>query len=70
MNITFTFLGSLRSETSPASLSKMHLWGLKHHTKGADQRKRRRADILAFYIYIYIYIYIYMYIQSCINRIN
>ena len=55
MNITFTFLESLRSEVSPESLSKMQLWGHKHHTKGVDQRKLRRADILALYIYIYIY---------------
>ena len=59
MNITFTFLESLRSEVSPESLSKMQLWGHKHQTKGVDQRKLRRADILALYINIYIYIYIY-----------
>ena len=56
MNITFTFLESLRSETSLESLSKMQLWEPKHHTKGVDQRKLRCADILAF-IYIYVYIY-------------
>ena len=56
MNITFTFLESLRSETSPESLSKMQLWGPKHHTKGVDQRKLRRRDILAFF-YMYICIY-------------
>ena len=27
----------------------MQLWAPKHHTKGADQRKLRRADILAFF---------------------
>ena len=64
MNITFTFLESLRSETSPESLSKMQLWGPKHHTKGVDQRKLRRADILAFF-----YKYIVMHIQICFNRI-
>ena len=37
MNITFTFLESLRSETSPESLSKMQPWGPKHHTKGVVQ---------------------------------
>ena len=57
MNITFTFLESLRSETSPESLLKMHLWGLKHHTKGADQQKLRHVDVLAFFICIYVYIY-------------
>ena len=72
MNITFTFLESLRSETSPESLSKMPLPGPKYHTKGVDQRKLRRAEILAYilhimYIYIYYiyyihYIYIYIYI--------
>ena len=52
MNITFTFLESLRSETSPESLLKIQLRGPKHHTQGADQRKLRhqrklrRADIL------------------------
>ena len=51
MNITFTFLESLRSETSPESLSNMQLCGPKHPTKGVDQRKLRRADILAF-IYV------------------
>ena len=56
MNITFTFLESLRSETSPESLSKMQLLGPKHHTKGVDQRKLRRADILAFF-YMYVCIY-------------
>ena len=56
MNITFTFLESLRSEISPESLSKMQLWGPKHHAKGVHQRKLRRADILAFF-YIYICIY-------------
>ena len=54
-NITFTFLENLRSETSPESLSKIHLSGPKHHTKGADQRKLRHADILAFFICIYVY---------------
>ena len=29
--------------------------GPKHHTKGVDQRKLRRADILAFFICIYVY---------------
>ena len=56
MNITFTFLESLRSENSPESLSKMQLWVPKHHTKGVDQRNLRRADILAFF-YMYIRIY-------------
>ena len=37
MNITFTFMESLRSETSPESLSKMQLWGPKRHMKGVDQ---------------------------------
>ena len=53
MNITFTFL---RSKTSPESLSKMELWAPKHHTKGVDQRKLRRADILAFF-YLSVYVY-------------
>ena len=56
MNITFTSLESLRSETSPESLSKMQLLGPKHHTKGVDQGKLRRADILAFFnMYVYIF---------------
>ena len=55
MSITFTFLESLRSETSSESLLKMQLCGHKHHTKGADHRKLRRADILAFFICIYVY---------------
>ena len=55
MNITFTFLESLRSETSTESLSKMQLLGPKYHTKGVDQRKRRRADTLAFFICIYVH---------------
>ena len=56
MDITFTFSESLRSEISPESLSKKQLWGPKHHTKGADERKLRRADILAvFCLYICIY---------------
>ena len=58
MNITFTFLESLRSETSPETLSKIQLRGPKHHTQGGDQWKVTRADILAFIIYIYIYVYI------------
>ena len=56
MNNTFTFFQSLKSETSPESLSKMQLWGPKHHTKGVDQQKLRCADILAFIKYIHIYI--------------
>ena len=40
INATFTFF-------SPESLSKMQLWEPKHHIKGADQRKLRRAGILA-----------------------
>ena len=60
MSITFTFLESLRSETSPESLSKMQLLGPKHHTKGVDHRKLRRADILTLF---------YMYIQICFNPI-
>ena len=56
MNITFTFLESLRSETSPEGLSKMQLWGPKYHRKGVDQQKLRRADILAFF-YMFICIY-------------
>ena len=59
MNITFTFLESLRSETSSESLSKMQLWGPKHYTKGVDQRNLRRADILVFF---------YMYI--CIHKVT
>ena len=60
MNIIFTLLENLRSETSPERLSKIQLLGPKHHTKGVNQRKLRRADILAFFlIYMYIYIYIY-----------
>ena len=62
MNITFTFLESLRSETSPESLSKMQLPGPKHHTQGADKRKFRRTDIMALihtYIHIYYRYYIY-----------
>ena len=55
MNITFTFLESLRLETFPEILSKMLLWGPKQHTKVVDQRKLRRADILAFFICIYAY---------------
>ena len=64
MNITFTFLESLRSETSPESLSKMQLWGPKYHTKGVEMWKLRYVDILAFihlavtcYIIRYIYIF-------------
>ena len=41
VNATFTFFFSAES------LSKMQLWEPKHHTKGADQRKLRRAGILA-----------------------
>ena len=33
-NITFLFLESFISETSTESLSRMQLWGPKHHTKG------------------------------------
>ena len=62
MNITFTFLESLRSETSPESLSKMQLLGPKHHTKGVDQWKLRCADILAFF-YTYICIYKFAFIE-------
>ena len=51
MSITFTLLESLRSEISQESLSKMQLWGPKHHTKGVDQRKLRLIGILA-YIYM------------------
>ena len=40
----------------------MQWGGPKYHTKGVDQRKLRRGNILAFYIYIYICIYIYIYI--------
>ena len=58
MNITFTSLESLRSETS-----KKQLWGHKHYTKGVDHRKLRPADILAFFLYVY------MYIQICFNRV-
>ena len=63
MNIAFTSLESLRSDTSPGSLSKKQLWGPKHHTKGVDQWKLRPADILAFFLYVYIHI------QICFNRI-
>ena len=34
MNITFTFLQSLRSRISPESLSRMQRWETKHHTLG------------------------------------
>ena len=61
MNITFTFLESLRSQTSPESLLKMQLWEPKHHTKGVNQGKLGRADILANFSNLYIYIYICMY---------
>ena len=37
MNIAFTFLEILRSETFPKSLPKMQLWGPKHQTKGVGQ---------------------------------
>ena len=60
MNITFTFLESLRSETSPESLSKMQLLGTKHHTKGVDHRKLSRGDVFAFFRHFF---YIYIYIQ-------
>ena len=50
MDIAFTFLESLRSETSPESLHKMQLWGHKHQTKCVDQKKGRCTDIL-FIIY-------------------
>ena len=53
MNIAFTFLENLRSETFPESLPKMQLWGPKHQTKGADQWKLRYTDILSFFINIY-----------------
>ena len=56
MKITFTLLESLRSESSPESLLKMLLWELKHHTKGVDQRKLTRADILAFCVSVNIYV--------------
>ena len=56
MSVTFAFLESLRSETSPEGSSKMELPRPKHHTKGVDERKLRRADILAFF-YMYICIY-------------
>ena len=58
MKITFQFLESLRSEISPESWSKMQLLGPKNHTKYVDQRKLRRADILAFFS---------VYIQICFN---
>ena len=64
MNITFTFLESLRSETPPESLSKMQLWGDPNTIPNIiAQRKLRGADILAFiYIVIYVYIYYMLYI--------
>ena len=43
MNITFTFLESLISETSAESLSKTQLLVPKHLTKGVDQQKIRRG---------------------------
>ena len=45
MNITFTFLESLRSETSPESLSTMQLWGPKHHIEDVDQRKLIGSEV-------------------------
>ena len=56
MKIIFTFSESLRSETYPESLSKMQMWGPKHHTKGVDQQKLRLPDILAFCISVNIYV--------------
>ena len=71
MNITFTFLESLRSQTSPDSLSKMQLWGRKHHTKGVDQQKLRRADIFSGQLSIATSTNpsVVNTIQICINRI-
>ena len=43
MNITFTFLESLISETSAESLSKTQLLGPNYLTKGVDQQKIRRG---------------------------
>ena len=42
----FTFLESLRSETSTKRFLKMQLWGPKQHPKDIDWQKTRRADMI------------------------
>ena len=55
----FYIFGECKIRDSPESLSKMQLWGPKHHTKGVDLWKLRRAALIFWLLYINIYICIY-----------
>ena len=53
MNIAFTFLESLQSETFPEILPRIQLCGTKHETKGVDQWKLRCTKLIFSLVFIF-----------------